>query len=367
MSKKTLGILVAALAIALIAVSVLFSLEKSAGAQLSAELETLNAVAEARSAEIESLSVEAAEKDAAIESLTADAAEKDAAIESLATDVETRDAQIESLSADVEEKDAAIASLSADVEEKAAAIQSLSADVEEKAAAIDSLTADVQARDAQIAALTADAVEKAAAIDSLTADAAEKDAAIESLTADAAEKDAAIDSLTADLQDREAEVADLNAAIEVLKALPEPEADVEDAFDITRYFLQACEAEGLPCRYYGADEDGEDRITVGQGGLIPCTVEVRFRADSRRVPFQILQYIRFSAIDRGELVDLCNRLNKRSPDMTFLVDDWDNSVSVHGVLAFSEREDGAAADFEAFRELMQTLRDNAELFLPYAH
>ena len=142
---------------------------------------------------------------------------------------------------------------------------------------------------------------------------------------------------------------------------------MEDAFDITRYFLQACEAEGLPCRYYGADEDGEDRITVGQGGLIPCTVEVRFRADSRRVPFQILQYIRFSAIDRGELVDLCNRLNKRSPDMTFLVDDWDNSVSVHGVLAFSEREDGAAADFEAFRELMQTLRDNAELFLPYAH
>ena len=353
MSKKTLGILVAALAIALIAVSVLFSLEKSAGAQLSAELETLNAVAEARSAEIESLSAEAAEKDAAIESLSAEAAEKDAAIESLATDVETRDAQIESLSADVEEKDAAIASLSADVEEKAAAIQSLSADVEEKAAAIDSLTADVQARDAQIAALTADAVEK--------------DAAIDSLTADAAEKAAAIDSLTADLQDREAEVADLNAAIEVLKALPEPEADVEDAFDITRYFLQACEAEGLPCRYYGADEDGEDRITVGQGGLIPCTVEVRFRADSRRVPFQILQYIRFSAIDRGELVDLCNRLNKRSPDMTFLVDDWDNSVSVHGVLAFSEREDGAAADFEAFRELMQTLRDNAELFLPYAH
>ena len=366
MSKKTLTVLVAVLALALVAVSVLFSLEKSSGAQLSAELETLSAVADARGAEIESLTADAEQKAAAIESLTADAAQKAAAIESLTADVEDRDAQIESLSADVEEKAAAIASLSTDVEEKAAAIESLTADVEARDAQIAALTADAEDRDAAIESLTADAAQKDAAIESLTADAEQKDAAIESLTADAEQKDAAIESLTADLEDREAEVADLNAALALLQALPEPGADVEDAFDVTRYFLQACKGEGLLCRYYGTDDDGDDCITVVQGGHIPFSVQVRFRADSRRVPFLIWQYIHFSAIDRPELIELCNKLNKSYPDVTFLVDDWDNSVSIRGAMVFSEHAESAEEDFGAFRELLRILRETEEDFLPYA-
>ena len=71
MNKKSLTVLVVVLALALIAVSVLFSLEKSSGAQLSAEIEMLTADAEAKSTEIASLTADVEAKSAEVESLTA--------------------------------------------------------------------------------------------------------------------------------------------------------------------------------------------------------------------------------------------------------------------------------------------------------
>ena len=205
-----------------------------------------------------------------------------------------------------------------------------------------------------------------AEIEMLTADAEAKGAEIASLTADAEARNAEIESLTADLENREAEIASLSAALEGLQAPPGPPADVADAFDGTRYFLQACEAKGLRCRYLGSDTDGDDCIVVAHGDLIPFSVRVWFVKNSSRAPFLIWHYIHFSAIDRPDLIELCNRLNKKYPDVTFLVDDWDNSVSVRGVMAFSERSGGAEADFGAFLQLLQILSDTEELFLPYA-
>lgn len=342
MSKKALTVLVVVLALALAALGALFALEKSAGAQLSAELESLTALAEA--------------KDAAIESLSAEAEAKTAEIEALSAEAEARDAAIESLTADAEAKDARIAALTADAEAKAA-------EIETKRAEIATLIADAEAKAALIASLTADAEAKNAAIDSLSAEAEAKTAAIEALTADAEAKDAAIESLSADLVDKEAEVAGLNAAIEDLRSAP---ADVEEAFDATRFFLQACKAEGLRCEYHGADADGDDCISVQQDGLIPCTVRVWFSEGSWNVPFLVWQYIRFSAIDRPAALELCNLLNKEYADVTFLVDDWDNSVSVRGSLVFLDKAESASSDFEAFRHLLQVLRENEEHFLPYA-
>ena len=366
MSKKVLTVLVVVLALALAAVGALLALEKGAGAQLSAEIESLNALAEARDAEIESLTADAAAKSAEIESLTADAAAKGAEIESLTADAAAKGAEIESLTADAAAKDAEIESLTADAAAKDAEIESLTAAAAAKDALIASLIADTEAKGAEIESLTADTEAKDAAIESLTADAEAKDAAIESLTADAEAKDAEIESLSADLEGKEAEVAGLNAAIEDLQAADVQPADVEEAFDATRFFLQACQDEGLRCEYHGADADGDDCISVELDGLIPCTARFWFSENSARVPFLVWQYIRFSAIDRAAVLELCNLLNKEYSDVTFLVDDWDNSVSVRGSMAFSNDSEQAAVDFEAFRHLLQILSENEEHFLPYA-
>ncbi len=369
MSNKALSILVAVLALALAAVGTLFVLEKSAGAQLSAEIESLTALAETQAGEIETLTAEAAARADELESLTADAAEKDAAIESLTADMETKageiaekSAAIESLTADVEARDAEIRTLNADAEAKAALIASLRADAAAKGDKIASLNADAEARAAAIEALTAEAAARADEIKTLTAEAAAQTDEIESLTADAAEKDAAIESLTADLEQKAAELELLNAAIEELQA----PADVEDAFDATRAFLQRCEAEGLRCEYHGADADGDDCITVKQSGLIPFTVRVWFSGGNPTAPYLVWQYIRFSAIDRAPVLELCNLLNKEYTDMTFLVDDWDNSVSVRGMLPVSGQDTEDGDGFAAFRRMLDVMEENEEHFLPYA-
>ena len=215
---------------------------------------------------------------------------------------------------------------------------------------------------AEIESLTALAETQAGEIETLTAEAAARAAELESLPADAAEKDAAIESLTADLEQKAAELELLNAAIEELQA----PADVEDAFDATRAFLQRCEAEGLRCEYHGADADGDDCITVKQSGLIPFTVRVWFSGGNPTAPYLVWQYIRFSAIDRAPVLELCNLLNKEYTDMTFLVDDWDNSVSVRGMLPVSGQDTEDGDGFAAFRRMLDVMEENEEHFLPYA-
>ena len=355
MSKKVLSILVVVLALALVALGTLLALEKSAGAQLSAEIDSLSALTEAQDAEIQALNADAEAKAEEIESLSAD-------LEAKAGEIEALTADMESKAGEIEEKSAAIESLTADVEARDAEIQALNADAEAKAALIASLRADAAAKGDKIESLNADAAARAAAIESLTAEAAARADEIESLTADAEAKDAAIESLTADLEQKAAELELLNAAIADLSA----PANVEEAFDATRAFLQSCEDAGLRCEYHGADADGDDCITVKQYGLIPFTVRVWFSAGNPTAPYLVWQYIRFSAIDRAPVLELCNLLNREYTDMTFLVDDWDNSVSVRGMLPVSGQSTDEGEDFAAFLRMLEVLQENEEHFLPFA-
>lgn len=102
---------------------------------------------------------------------------------SYAADLSDRDAQIAALNTDVSDRDSQISALTADVDSRNAEIETLNTAAADKDAEIEALNAAAADKDAEIEALNAAAADKDAEIEALNAAAADKDAEIEALAA----------------------------------------------------------------------------------------------------------------------------------------------------------------------------------------
>ena len=261
------------------------------------------------------------------------------------------------------ELSAQVESLSAELAAREETIEALTADAAARGETIESLTADAEAQGEAIKSLTTEAADKDAAIESLTADAADKDAAIESLTTEAADKDAAIEALNAELAGRDTQIEALNAQIvELVGVVP---AQFNCRTDAMKFFLSACAEHGLSCLYLGPDKQEDDCAALAVHSLFDYTVRVRYEAESRTFRFAARPCVSFAAIDRAELLELCNALNLRYRDLSFFLDDWDNTVTAESSAVLTQDVDAETAGYAAFRALLDALEENEETFLPY--
>ena len=349
MSKKVLAVLAVLLGLGMLGSLGLFAREQAARAELSAQVESLSADLAAREEAIEVLTADAAARGETIESLTADAEAQGETIKSLTTEAADKDAAIESLTADAADKDAAIESLTTEAADKDAAIESLTTEAADKDAAIEALTAELADREAQLEELNTELESRSTALDALAAEAADKDAAIETLTAELAASGE--------------EIAALNAQIVELVGVVPTEFNCRT--DAMKFFLSACAEHGLSCLYLGPDKQEDDCAALAVHSLFDYTVRVRYEAESRTFRFAARPCVSFAAIDRAELLELCNALNLRYRDLSFFLDDWDNTVTAESSAVLTQDVDAETAGYAAFRALLDALKENEETFLPY--
>ena len=363
MKNKIPAVLAVLLGLGLLGSLALFAREQAARVELSAQVESLSAELAAREEAIEALTADAAARGETIESLTADAAAQGEAIKSLTTEAADKDAAIESLTADAADKDAAIESLTTEAADKDAAIESLTADAADKDAAIESLTTEAADKDAAIEALTAELTDRDAQLAALNAELETRGAALDALAAEAADKDAAIEALNAELAGRDTQIEALNAQIvELVGVVP---AQFNCRTDAMKFFLSACAEHGLSCLYLGPDKQEDDCAALAVHSLFDYTVRVRYEPESRTFRFAARPCVSFAAIDRAELLELCNALNLRYRDLSFYLDDWDNTVTAESSAVLTQDVDAETAGYAAFRALLDALEENEETFLPY--
>jgi hypothetical protein len=132
-----------------------------------------------------------------------------------------------------------------------------------------------------------------------------------------------------------------------------------------KFFLSACAEHGLACLYRGLDAEGCDCAALTVRGAIDCKVAARYDPESRTFRFTARPCASFAQIDRPELLELCNVLNLRYRNISFYLDDWDNTVSAESLAVLTQDRDGETAAFPAFRDLLDALAENEEAFLPY--
>lgn len=254
--KKSVAItIIAILAVAAIALGVLYVTNNDSKTKLISEqeaqikslvdgvneqagqIQALTADVDAKADEIETLTADVDAKFGEIETLTADVADKAGRIETLTADVEAKTGEIGTLTEEVAQRDGQIETLNKLVEAKDKEIGALTADVEAKAGQIETLTADVQDKAQQIVALTADAAEKAAQIAAKDSAIAGKDEKIAELETASAELQGRIESLTAEIGEKEEQIRTLSAGQAETPEKPEETAERlvhrEDNFSIT--------------------------------------------------------------------------------------------------------------------------------------
>ena len=311
MGKKTISILAAVLAVALVVVGILFFQAKQTVNQYQQDQSALNV-------KIDALNDDMADKDSRIEALNADIADRDGRIEALTADVADRDGKIEALNADVADRDGKIAALNADVADRDSKIEALNADVADRDSKIEALNADVADRDGKIEALNADV--------------ADRDGKIEALNADVADKDAAIEGLTAELSLAQ---ESSHGAVEIPDSVP-------GEYATTRQFLYALDQLEIDYTCNGIDSDGDEYITIEDvcAGH-PVIFHLWFSPYCNQASLRVWDIISFPSQQENNVRIACNELNSAYKFATFYLD-YDSTITMS--MDFLLREDGNAGD-----------------------
>ena len=310
MEKKTISIVAAVLAVALVVVGILFVQQKQSAenlqalqAELNAEIDALNAQVDEKAAEIEALNVDAADKDSQIEALNADVADKSSQIDALNADVADKSSQIDALNADVADKSSQIDTLNADVADKSSQIEALNADVSDKSQKLEAMNADMTELNSQIQALSANSTDQAATVESLTAE-------LEQLRQSTAK--------------------------------PEIPDSIPGTYSTTREFLYAMEQADYSYTYMGIDGDGDETITTDfscAGHSV--TIWLWFSSDCESVMMRVWDVIAYNALAKNAVCTVCDELNYSYRYVCFYME-GDNTVTMS--MDFIVRPDGNAGD-----------------------